>query len=672
MKIRILLSLMTVFVFSLLANTKSTDLMNIKINENVLLKNGFGSLSGKPILNNKSLEEKINLRGEFNVDKNNNASFEFNKLEHEGKIYNLNNAFIKKGRLRNTNITLKKDSNLTVSGGNKEEILNIINAIDKKDQDDRNKKNEDSSKSNFSLGGTNQDGYNNGSSTPFSPSYLEDKENDNNSSNNSNTPTDNNNNSAIVVECPKPSYENGLATYYVQLGTICTKRTANSVETKYNTDSCLNKVDYKNNSIELGYELFANDPEHGTHLVQTCQYKEAIELKSEVSNCPATIDFKNNTALLQKRYFYIFENEKENVGECTPSNEEVSLYYDLNDCDDDRHDFEKNVSVARGQYYYNYDNERIDTGDCVDITKYTYTHYKDSTTCKPKTVGSKIFWEDRVAYNDLIGTQKFATDCAVIDPQGQELLTEFAGYTYSDSAKQAIRRENQFFINPTTNEKIYVNEDVETSNAYPYVESQTRITNNDELRTTTFYKEIYFDDTDENKKVYIQEEHIDRIMPYTLVSSSETGTFIKTLGFKRLNKKADGTYHIYDEVSKVINMTNGNFPVLKGSTENMTTVTCVSDNPISRFEYNRISVNYTSGQIGGSLVQNTKTKHCYFNYNVGENSGTNHTQFNYTYKEYKYFDYWEEIGEYSVSSEYLRGDGTTFIIDSGLIYKIIK
>lgn len=665
MKIRILLSLMTVFVFSLLANTKNTDLMNIKINENVLLKNGFGSLSGKPILNNKSLEEKINLRGEFNVDKNNNASFEFNKLEHEGKIYNLNNAFIKKGRLRNTNITLKKDSNLTVSGGNKEEILNIINAIDKKDHDDRNKKNEDSSKSNFSLGGTNQDGYNNGSSTPFSPSYLEDKENDNNSSNNSNTPTDNNNNSAIVVECPKPSYENGLATYYVQLGTICTKRTANSVETKYNTDSCLNKVDYKNNSIELGYELFANDPEHGTHLVQTCQYKEAIELKSEVSNCPATIDFKNNTALLQKRYFYIFENEKENVGECTPSNEEVSLYYDLNDCDDDRHDFEKNVSVARGQYYYNYDNERIDTGDCVDITKYTYTHYKDSTTCKPKTVGSKIFWEDRVAYNDLIGTQKFATDCAVIDPQGQELLTEFAGYTYSDSAKQAIRRENQFFINPTTNEKIYVNEDVETSNAYPYVESQTRITNNDELRTTTFYKEIYFDDTDENKKVYIQKEHIDRIMPYTLVSSSETGTFIKTLGFKRLNKKADGTYHIYDEVSKVINMTNGNFPVLNGGSTDMTKY---ASGRCDNFTYT-----YGAGKKNNTCVGGTQsTTSASYRYWEDQADSCQQRQGNYTKYLCNHFDYWEEIGEYSVSSEYLRGDGTTFIIDSGLIYKIIK
>ena len=670
MRTKLLVSLLTVFVISLFGETKSDDLMNIKINENVILKNGFGAISGKPILNDKSLEDKITLRGEFNVSENNNAVFEFDKVEINGKIYNLNNTFQKKGRLKSSDITLQKDSNLTVSGGNKDEILEILNASNQRDIKEDKENNSDTTQS------YNQD-YNTSSNPSYSPSSLADTTDSNNlndssnkDSNNSTAPTDSNN--AIVVECPSASYENGLATFYVQLGTICTKRTSNSVETKYNSKSCLNKVDYTNNTIELGYELFANDPEYGTSLVQTCQYLESMPLKSEVSSCDAIVDYATTTAELQKRYFYNYENTKTYVGECTPSSEIVNLSYDINDCTDDRHDFENNVSIAQGQYYYNYDNERNDVGDCVDIPTYTYAHYQDSTTCKPKTVGSKIFWEERVAYNDLINVQKFATDCAVIDPQGQELQTELSGYTYNDSSKQAIRRENQFFINPLTNVKTYVNQDIETANAFPYVETQCSLVNDDTTKTTTLTTKLTFEDTVDNTTVTIHDCEVKSITPYTLVGGG-TETYIGSLGFQRL-KKVGAVWSFYNDDTKTIDITSGTFPILKGQTTDITSYsssTCYDG-------YQNSGVHpYTYGNgkgtcEGGTLSSSTVG---YKKYTWTPDDSTGYCKAtNETYKKYvcNYYDYWEEIGEYSVSSEYLRGDGTTLITDGGTIYKVIR
>jgi hypothetical protein len=667
MKTKLLVSLLTVFVISLFANTKEDDLMNIRINENVILKNGFGAISGKPILNDKSLEDKIILRGQFNVSKNNNAVFEFDKVEVGGKIYNLNNVFQKKGRLKSADITLQKDSNLTVSGGNKDEILGILNASNQKVIKD-NKENDTNTKQ-----GSNQN-YS-PSNSGYSPSSLSDlaKSTDpTTSSNGSSTPTTTSDttNSAVVVDCPKATYTDGVAKFYVPIGQTCIPRSTISVETKYNNKSCLNKVDYKNNTIELGYELYANDAEYGSVLVQSCQYKDPIPLNSEVSSCKPTVDYTNKTAELQKRFFYNYENTKTYVGECTPSSEVVPIDYDINSCPDDRHDFENKVSIAQGQYFYMYENKRNDVGQCVDIPKYTYTHYQDSTTCKPKTVGTKIFWEERVAYNDLIGTQKFATDCAVIDPQGEQLQTELSGYTYNDNSKQAIRRENTFFINPLTNEKIYVDQNVETANAFPYVETQCDLVNDDATKTTTLTTKLTFDDTIENKTVTIHDCQVKSVTPYTLVGGG-TETYQGSLGFQRL-KKVGAVYSFYADDSKVIDITSGTFPILKSGTTNITSTSCVMGSPYD-LAYSSVGVSYGTC-VGGDIINSGATKTCSLTTASGGEGSlmTNTRYFSYTNKSCKAWDYYEEIGKYSVASEYLRGDGTSFVVDDGLKYKVIR
>jgi hypothetical protein len=663
------------------------SLLNIAVKNDVLFSTGYGTIIAKPILNDKELENKVELFGEYNVEQvTKNAVIELNKVNYNGKVYNLSTAFVKKGRLTNIDATLSKDTVLTVSGGNKQEILDIINAAQEATTEEKtNKQTPTTGNEVASNYGSNNGSYGS-SASAYDPyrNYDEDTTTSDTTSKDDDTSSSTNNNSAIVVECPESTYTDGLATYYAQLGTICTKRTSNSVETKYNTKSCLNKVDYKNNTIQLGYELFANDGEYGTFLVQKCTYTDPIELKSEVGNCRATIDYNNNVAMLDRRYFYNYENEKNYVGECTPTDETVPLQYDLNSCADDRHDFEKGVSVARGQYYYNYANERVNVGDCVDIPQYTYTHYKDSSTCDSEIIGNKIFWEERIAYKDLTGTQKYATDCLMIDTQGEELKTEFAGYKYSDSAQQAIRLENQYFLHPTTGEKTYTSKGIETNKAYPYQNVQCGLENNDTLRATTFLNEIFFDDTDQNVRVHTKECSLDRVMPYTLVTEGTGETFVKSLGYQRLNKKTDGTYHIYTDTTKVIDVTNGIFPTARSTTPVDITKYVNKYFNGSTYQTNLVSFGgeqcyttipdgyNTSLLIGADLSQTTiqivpnyyltSGPRCIAHPDVK----TSHT---------KYFSnpwlYYEQIGEYRISTEYLRGDGTTLATYSSR-YKVIK
>lgn len=203
----------------------------------------------------------------------------------------------------------------------------------------------------------------------------------------------------------------------------------------------------------MGYELFASDPEGGDFLVQRCKYKEPIPLVSKVDNCDAIPNYQTGKAEIQKQYSYIYEKEEHKVGECTPSGEFVNLDYDINKCDAERHDFENNVSIEQGKYFYFYENEKTYVGECVDIPKYTYKQYLDDTTCDYEENDGRVLYLQRVAYDDLNGIKRFATECEVTNSGGLEIFNEFAGYEYQDSSKQALRKINQYFIIPGTTTK---------------------------------------------------------------------------------------------------------------------------------------------------------------------------------------------------------------------------
>jgi hypothetical protein len=539
--------------------------LSVRVQQDIDFKSGYGTVFGKPLLADKNLQEQIQLRGEYKVDKNNHAEIVFNKVQYQGKIYDLTNPFTKKGTLKSNDIVMKKDSNLFVEGGSKQEILSIINAIstDEKDtdkdnaQDDLTQAQATTSAMSLPYGSstTNSDLY---------PKMLNDDDDDD-----SDTTSSNNNSLVQTVQCDPNFVKDGIATYYVQQGLICAAKTSNAYFAEYNTRSCPNKVDYDNNTIQLGSELYVNDTEAGQFMVRGCAYDEPIEMSSEVGTCLAKPDYQKNIAYIQKQYYYIFQNKRENVGTCTPTTETINLqsevgnctpvvdlekneailrkqfFYvldnqkqevgectlssdtiplknDLTSCEDDRHDFTINKSFPQTQYYYMWENERYDIGQCVDAEGYEYPHYWDDTTCQYQVIDGRVFYKQRIAYNDLNGIKKFATDCQVTNSGGFELETEFAGYTYQDATKQAIRRINTYFYIPGTTTKEYVDMGVETNSAYPYIEEQCDIVNSDENLTTTFYKKVYFEDTDEGTTVEVSPCQPGQIIQYQKLSTTET------------------------------------------------------------------------------------------------------------------------------------------------------
>jgi len=658
----------------------SKSLLNVKTQNEVLFSNGYGVVRATPILQNKELESEVVLIGEYNVDKaTSNANINFDKVEIRGNIYNLNNPFVKKGRLSDPNAVMKQESLLTVEGGNKQELLDLLNAVEQ-EENNPNKTQEKSiaEKIASSIGntGTNANGEYGG----YTPSTLTDSDSDDeDSSKNYVDPISTNvsDNGTTVVSCPLPTFKNGIATYYEVVGLSCIERKTNSVETIYNSDSCINKVDYVNNTIELGYELMAHSTDGGSYLVQNCKYKEPIELKSEIASCNAIPDYVNLKGELQKQYYYNYENKKTNVGECTPSGEMVNLQYDINECSKDRHDFEKNVSVAQGLYYYSVENKNYDLGDCVDIPQYTYSHYADDTTCNYDIVDDRVFYRERVAYTDLIGVKQFATDCQVTQAGGIEIIEEFAGYNYFPNTKQAIRVINNYFIVPNTNKKIYIDENVQTSKSYQYNESQCNLVNNDDTKTTTFYKEISFEDTDENVKVTVQECTPDQVIGYTQLSGTGQEEFIGSLGMKQLYKDTDKFYFLDDEDLKVyLTPYNGLYPSDKSDSENITNLTKIivlSQASIKCHSEGTHSVVYDTC-VSGDILNINKSYIYKLTYlsQVSRNCKFEDKTMNYTEKICNYWQYYEEVAKYRIQATYLRGDGTTYDLPAEDFYQIIK
>lgn len=672
-----LLVLGLIIPFLLFAETTKEDdgVLMLKTKDNIFFENGFGSVRAKPVLTDKELEKKVTLIGEYTVDsKTNNTRINFDKIDIEGKIYTLQSSFYKKAKLRNPDAVLERDSNLEVKGGSKKEILDIFNGVEIK------KKRESTSNKNTTGSDTiNLSGTEDSSNNDMLPSSNVDLSSDDDDDDDESiiTPTTNADTTTSVISCPKGKYENGLATYYYVLGNGCVEQTTNSVETQYNNQSCLNQVDYENNTVKLGFELFANSADGGTYLIQTCQYKDEIPLSSELSNCDVIPDYENNKAELQKRFYYNHENEKVNVGECTPTSEYVNLQYTLNDCTNDRHDFERNVSVAQGQYFYSYENKNYDLGQCVDVPQYTYNHYLDDSTCDydiSEQTGV-VFYRERVSYDDLIGVKKYATDCQVTDSGGLTIQEEFAGYSYHPETRQAIRKINTFFITPTTKKKIFIDQNISTSKSYQYIDTQCKIVNDDTARTTTIHNETYFDDSDEGERIIISPCSPQSTVGYTTLSGSDNAQFVATLGFKQLTKKSNNDYQVLNEADKIIDHANGLFPSDKSGTQDITSYTTktISATPC----FNAISWTYGSGKKStpaGGTVSTSSIRYKAYGTEMDDGCGASLTWRYMYYTKYTFnrYQYWEEIAEYAVEATYLRGDGTTLEMEAQKLYRIIR
>ncbi|MBN2965262.1 hypothetical protein JWV37_10755 [Sulfurospirillum sp. T05] len=670
------------------------DSLNVRPTQDVRFTNGFGTIFAKPMLNDKNLQEKITLQGQFNVDHQNNVEIVFDKVQYQGKLYTLNSAFVKKSRLRDRNAVLTRESDFVVVGGNRDELLNVLNLeaepTDEKDVNDK--------LAEAGYGGGSTNNYSSPSGSGFTPTYTTDSKDGDNGS--SWQPT---NDATMIVDCPAATLVDGLATYYAQQGTVCVKQTSNSVYEKYDTRSCRNKIDYKNNQISLGYEMYVTTPEGQDIMVQRCQYEEPIELRSEVGSCKATADFANDVAIVSKQFYYTHENQRVNVGQCVPTDITVPLERDMNACTYDRHDFVAGFSYPQAQYFYRYENVKRNIGECVDATGFAYEHYMDDTTCDWEVVDGRVFYRQRVAYQDLLGVKRFATDCQTTSSGGMEVHEEFAGYNFYDVSKQAIRKINTYFYVPGTTQKVFVDQNVETAKAYPYIEQQCGIENDDEALQTHFSKRTIINDTDEDKEVEVSPCQVHQTMPYQKLSTTEvlvqtltnqliepTGTGYKILGTdKALTGQPNWTRNTATYTSAIQNVPRwyATYGQLVEQTKNICTGGTLISGKIGDFSYSYRYFPYT-GTWDGWWQQITSCNVIFSSSPVmvqatainiqnliaqdGEDSHP-HTQWRWQFSLKNGYADNQLIEVVEAQQDYVRGDGTTYTQpNSGTLSYIAK
>lgn len=171
-------------------------------------------------------------------------------------------------------------------------------------------------------------------------------------------------------------------------------------------------------------------------------------------------------------------------------------------------DFANNKAIKQTQYYYVDNESTIQTiGDCVNLTgaEYEFELYKDDTRCSLESIdkdyggGVGRFFVTQVLFRGIDGLIHEATDCIAYGNIKEELVE----HIIDANAKTAQRVVNQYYIDPYTNEQIYIAKGVRTDKLFNFVESYCGEWEMDDValqgrkRTQiTFYDEVEYQSFD--------------------------------------------------------------------------------------------------------------------------------------------------------------------------------
>lgn len=706
-------------VFALNANAVTDENLDIKINQDVSFGDGFGTITGYPQNIAKEFRDKIKFIGEYNLDKSTgNLTIRFKRIQYDGKIYELTESYEKKMRLRKPkSARIKAGGKILVAGGNKQEILDIVNQKKQalaKAEDDNALKELDrgaEAKDTANLGSILAGGSNGTNSSSSNYPYYLDSTSDSSSKGDYSSAT-----TQSDGTCKPPSISGGVVSVYTTTSTggacklFTTSESAiyykynqpscqnkinketnevsigkegfvtlddnkeykvvacqyepldvsKNVYYKYNLPTCPNKVDYQNKRITLGREGFVTLDDEKEYKVVGCQYMPEQDLMSELSNCEALTDFKNKTARIQEKFFYMLNNEKVSIGGCTPTGEEVPLQEDINNAKCTyRHDFVRKLSIKQVQWFYMQGNKRFDVGGCVDKDEdgFRFPHFEDDTTCEYQVIDDKVFYKNRIAFNDLTGGKQFATDCRVTEAGGIEIKEELAGYLYQNDLRQAQRKVNQYFLTPHTGAKKYIAKDVLSDKTYPYKETLCKWEHHDDEKYSLRFSKLFFVNDDENVEVVVN-ECSDTIglqtMPYVYLGEErqESGMEMGKTLIPQGDQAKDG-WKIYGTETYILNTPNfsRNEPnVIKKLTGSYYDGVWHKDslpsvgqctNPFSSQEVlEGFSVSLNIRDAGGSL----RYVDCVYNHK-------------------KFYGTNQLLKKETISERYRRGDGTMYLIN---------
>lgn len=687
----------------------ANDHLDIKVTQDINFDDGFGMLQAQPIL--KGVKD-IQLIGQYNVNpQNGNVEMKFDKVIYRDQTYTLTEPFVKQARLKNPkSAVLKKDSRIKIAGGSKSEILNILNntseggSASARNGANGNKTgtsgnqiggvasgsntNNRSNNTGYGSSSNGTNGYNAYnpaySNLPYLGSGVDLTSGSSNAKPNFASATTNDDGS-----CKSPYVKDGVVGVYVSVAGSCKLFTApeSAIYIKENQATCQNKIDYVDKTVQIGQEKYIAMDDNKEYKISQCEYSKPITLSSEIGKCKAIPDYTENKALIQRQYFYIKDNQRVDVGNCTPTNEKISMLDDTNQCDY-RLDFVNKTAIKQTQFFYIADNKKYNVGECVDKKgeKFQYPMYETPSNCPFTTLtsGEKIY-QTKLVFNDLNNSIHNATDCRLIDTQGIKVFEEFAGYNYKDTSKQAIRKINQYFIG-VGNRKIYLAKDVETNKSYPYESETCEWVNDDVKMVSTMKLAMYFQDTDENKKVYMQKcndpKNFNEVK-IAYVPLHSRGKLIDTQKNKTLIPE-NGKLKIYGTSSFIENtgIPNNNISGfsdvafrdtlnvdIKNYCINGWATASSSQGAISTYyeSYKGIKSLYSTEQIAGlTFSKGTNGKYNSVNNNNGHhtvaNNGTNciwKTKIGYFTN--------QTISEYEVQATYLRGDGSKLELPNGEI-----
>lgn len=139
-----------------------------------------------------------------------------------------------------------------------------------------------------------------------------------------------------------------------------------------------------------------------------------------------------------------------------------------------RFDFANNKAIKQTQFYYvDNENKIQNVGDCVDLVgkEYEAELYKDDTKCTldetDKGNDDKgIFYTTQILFRGIDGLIREATDCIAYGNVKEDLVE----YKKDDKSKTSRRIVNQYYIDPYTNDKVYINQYVLTDKQFAWEE----------------------------------------------------------------------------------------------------------------------------------------------------------------------------------------------------------
>ena len=318
----------------------------------------------------------------------------------------------------------------------------------------------------------------------------------------------------------------------------------------YDENQCEPFVDFDKAEVNLAAIPYVNK-NTGKEFVGACERTNTVlALKSTTDGCSAVLDKSTETAIDQVRWYYTLGSVNKYVTGCTNSDvvKPITTYREYNgvcknlvdfsqmrvqpkfrtmtrlgektlevrgcEFDDNnvslqptyegcsqRHDFLTNTTYEQERLYYLWDGDRNYVSGCRDSASVFYPHYLTTAGCNPTNTNGKVIVNKRVAYNQSDGTVGYATGCRPVTDE-LAIQQEFCGYEHDFVTNQSYRKIRDYYVEPTTSERIYLTQCTRDDNNFPHKqETGGWIHDNAKLQSTQKVR-TYFVDTVTGETVY--------------------------------------------------------------------------------------------------------------------------------------------------------------------------